>query len=390
MKIVILSMFSVPTGHTKVAEVLRNSLSQEYPNAEIKIIDFLTFSSSLLEKMVSNIYYKWIRESPESYKSFYQKVMMKESDQSVFLKSISRFSPYFENKVLTLVKNEKPSLLMCTHSFPSRIIGKIKSQSNNLTCKTVNVYTDFFVNDVWEKEQIDYHLVSTEQVKQKLVTEHRISPDRVYYTGIPVSEVFKRKNPSLPLQRKGRKHVLVAGGNSGLCMGKNVFRDFSESKHLQFSVLCGHNHRLYRSLLEKPNITPYMYIEDLERLNDIYDSVDCIITKPGGVTISEVLHKQIPVFIFAYLPGQEEFNLTYLLERNLVFHFDEKEPFSSLEEILYDPNEVQRKVEGVERYLSSLQYGLPEVWKKIQVNTRQKFNMNPVDQKPSSEIFLSG
>ena len=100
MKIVILSMFSVPTGHTKVAEVLQDSIRQDYPDAEIKIIDFLSFSNPLLEKMISGVYFKWIRTSPESYKGFYQKVMMKEKEQSFFLRSISRLATYFEKKVL--------------------------------------------------------------------------------------------------------------------------------------------------------------------------------------------------------------------------------------------------------------------------------------------------
>ena len=60
MKIVILSMFSVPTGHTKVAEAIRKSISFEHPNADIKIVDFLSFANPLLEKMISSVYFKWI------------------------------------------------------------------------------------------------------------------------------------------------------------------------------------------------------------------------------------------------------------------------------------------------------------------------------------------
>ncbi|MGF3104695.1 MGDG synthase family glycosyltransferase [Rossellomorea sp. DUT-2] len=389
MKIVILSMFSVPTGHTKVAEVLHNSIRHDYPDAEIKIIDFLSFSNPLLEKMISGIYFKWIITSPESYKGFYQKVMMKDKEQSLLLRSISRFATYFEKKVLTIVEEEKPSLVICTHSFPSRMIGRLKSREGSISCKTMNAYTDFFVNGVWETGKIDYHLVPTKEVKDTLVRHHNVSSDRVYQTGIPVSDVFKSNGSSQsPLSKKG-KHILVAGGNSGLCVWKNGIKGFSRYPDVHFSVLCGHNHRLYRSLLNQPNITPYTYIQDQEELNALYDAVDGIITKPGGVTISEVLHKKIPVFILDYLPGQEEFNLHYLVEQELVFYIRDTQDFSSLEEILYDHKEIQQRVENMEDYLSSLSGGFTEILRKIQEETRQTIKVKSVKGKADIGIFLS-
>ncbi|TYS89780.1 MGDG synthase family glycosyltransferase [Rossellomorea aquimaris] len=389
MKIVILSMFSVPTGHTKVAEVLQDSIRHDYPDAEIKIIDFLSFSNPLLEKMISGVYFKWIRTSPESYKGFYQKVMMKEKEQSFFLRSISRFATYFEKKVLKVVEEEKPSLVICTHSFPSRMIGRLKSREGDIPCKTMNAYTDFFVNGVWETGKIDYHLVPTAEVKETLIMHHNVSADRVYQTGIPVSDVFKSKDSSQSPRSKKGKHILVAGGNSGLCVWKNGIKDFSRYPDVHFSVLCGHNHRLYRSLINQPNITPYMYIQDPEELNALYDAVDGIITKPGGVTISEVLHKKIPVFILDYLPGQEEFNLHYLVEHDLVFYIRDTEDFSSLKEILYNYKEIQQRVENMEDYLSSLTGGFSDILRKIQEETRQTIKVKSVKGKADIGVFLS-
>ena len=44
-------------------------------------------------------------------------------------------------------------------------------------------------------------------------------------------------------------------------------------------------------------------------MNELYSMADAIITKPGGVTISEALKKGLPIFIHSALPGQEEINL---------------------------------------------------------------------------------
>ena len=171
-----------------------------------------------------------------------------------------------------------------------------------------------------------------------------------------------------------------------MCVWKDDFTGPCSYKHVHFSVLCGHNHKLYRSLLHKPNVTPYMYIQNQEELNALYDEVDGIITKPGGVTISEVLHKKIPVFIFDTLPGQEEYNLQYLVDQDLVFHIKETGDLSSLEAFLNDYNEIQQKIDNVETYLSSLTCGLSDVLLNIQKDSRQRINVHPVEKKENRDF----
>lgn len=50
-------------------------------------------------------------------------------------------------------------------------------------------------------------------------------------------------------------------------------------------------------------------------MNQLYNKADAILTKPGGVTISEALQKKLPILVHTSLPGQEEINLDYLLEK---------------------------------------------------------------------------
>ena len=53
------------------------------------------------------------------------------------------------------------------------------------------------------------------------------------------------------------------------------------------------------------------------------DEVDAVVTKPGGVTVSELLHKRIPMFTIDCLPGQERINLQYLQRNGLIYHLAE-------------------------------------------------------------------
>lgn len=60
-----------------------------------------------------------------------------------------------------------------------------------------------------------------------------------------------------------------------------------------------------------------------EKMNELYNLADAIITKSGGVTISEAINKKVHIFIHSVLPGQEEINLKYLQEQCLVFTITE-------------------------------------------------------------------
>jgi processive 1,2-diacylglycerol beta-glucosyltransferase len=377
LKIILLSMFSVPTGHVKVAEVIQQKIKGNHPDAEVKIVDFLSFSNQLLENAVSGFYLKWIKAFPESYKQFYSQLMMSD-DYTGMLKSLSMFSIYFEMKLKKLVEDENPSHIICTHSFPSRILGNLKKKSAVFTPKTVNVYTDFFINGVWDKANIDFHLVPSSETKHELIQEHSVPSDRIFSTGVPVSDIFKDGKEREQKAESDHKHLLVAGGNNGLCVLHEFMMNPSSAQNFRYTVLCGHNKKLFDMLSNKPNITPLMYIDDREELNAIYDSVDAIITKPGGVTITEVLNKRIPIFIHDYLPGQEEVNLEFLKEKKLVYLLNNDHPMEIITSILNDKREMNDHLVRLHQYLSSISTSVDE-----SLHTLMKINQEDLLIQPA-------
>ncbi|QGS68545.1 hypothetical protein CV093_08425 [Oceanobacillus sp. 143] len=88
-----------------------------------------------------------------------------------------------------------------------------------------------------------------------------------------------------------------------------------------YKVLCGKNIDLFQSIerLNHSHIKPLPYLESKEEMNHLYNEADAIITKPGGVTITESLWKKLPIFVYEALPGQEEINLNYLQRQGLIF-----------------------------------------------------------------------
>ncbi|MFD2195069.1 hypothetical protein [Oceanobacillus bengalensis] len=105
-----------------------------------------------------------------------------------------------------------------------------------------------------------------------------------------------------------------------------------------YKVLCGKNKHLFHSIdqLNHPYIKALPYLHSKEEMNQLYVEADAMITKPGGVTISECIWRKIPTIVYEALPGQEEFNLNYLIERGLVFYLKKWESHTNIESIMLD------------------------------------------------------
>ena len=315
-KILFLPLFRMPSGHHHVADALMEGIQNRSNELEVKKLDFLSEISPFLETFVSSLYLKWIQYSPKSYNLAYRHFSYtKSNDPNPFL----WYELLFIHEMEQIVKREQPSLIVCTHGFPSYFISRLKMK-NRLNVPVINVYTDFFINDIWGKKGIDYHFVPNLSIKNQLEENHLVDADQILCSGIPVHEVFNRKEKSD--QKKEGYSILLAGGSSGLGNMDDVINEVNELEHVAtIKILCGNNHELYERIrsLNNKNVIPVPYLSSKQEMNELYEECDAIVTKPGGITISEALKKRLPIFIHSRLPGQEKVNEEFLTSHGLAF-----------------------------------------------------------------------
>ncbi|MRX72073.1 hypothetical protein GJU40_07795 [Bacillus lacus] len=310
MKILFLPLFHMQSGHHKSSDVLMAAFEKEYPQATCEKVEFLSYCSPLMESAVSQGYVSFIKAVPKGYSKFYKQFFKQES---LLLKLF--YEMLFIEKMEQLLQRKKPDIIVCTHSFPSFLVDKLK-KNGLCNVPVVNVYTDFFVNSLWGAESADFHLAPSTECRDLLASKG-ICFSKILVTGIPVAEQLKKKKQ---IWRKNDEvHVLIAGGSLGLGSLAS-FLDTRRGQHgVKYKILCGSNQKLYQTVanLNRADITPLSYVRCPKRMNDLYDWADAIITKPGGVTISEAMRKSVPIFIHSVLPGQEENNLSYLTQHGL-------------------------------------------------------------------------
>ncbi|PLS04160.1 MGDG synthase family glycosyltransferase [Neobacillus cucumis] len=336
-KILFLPLLQMQSGHHQVAEALMDLLKEQSDHLILKKMDLLSYTNKSLEKMISRGYLNWIRYAPETYNIAYKNFFyMPDTERQ----SLKWYEPLFLKKMEQLLREENPDLLVCTHGFPSHLLSILK-QRGKCNIPVINVYTDFFVNSVWGKEGIEAHLVPSQRVKETLFKKFRIPKHKMMVTGIPVHEEITRNAEVLKTKHE-RPKILIAGGNSGLGGMKKLLEELKPSSSLDYLVLCGKNKKLYDEIFSwnLDHITPLPYLSSRSAMNELYEEVDAIMTKPGGVTVSEALHKRLPIFVHSMLPGQEKINLRILKEQKLVFVLDQE---SSMEQqLLSVMNDRQR------------------------------------------------
>ncbi len=324
-QVLFMPLLQIPSGHHHVADCIEEQLNKFPGVFQCEKVELLSYCYGKAETLVSTIYLQWIHKLPHLYSQVYKRAAVKNAKTN---RLVITYEWLFYKKILHLLQQVNPDIIICTHALPSYLFNRLKREKH-WSGKVINVYTDYFVNNLWGIHQIDYHFVPSQHVKQGLINKG-VKEQQIFISGIPIHPVFKESNPPI---KKSKPVVLISGGNLGVGSILQLLQRLIPSGMIQYKVLCGKNQILfdYLNQLNHPHIIPIPYIDSKEEMNDLYDKADAILTKPGGVTITECLWKRLPIFVYEALPGQEEYNLAYLKGQGLVFPIDQWNSSTNIE-----------------------------------------------------------
>ncbi|MBJ8031363.1 glycosyltransferase [Bacillus cereus group sp. N21] len=350
--ILFLPFLQIPSGHHQVAHALMEGIQKDQFNIKCDQVDILSYSYGRIEALVSNVYLKWIKEFPDFYNWIYQNSVYKNVEEN---KRYRLYELLFVPFMRRLIRDKQPDLIICTHALPSYILNYLK-EKGELKTPVINVYTDYFIHSCWGIEHNDFHFVPSHHMKEFL-KKKGVNDEQIFITGIPIHNKIKKQKEYIMNIASSAWSVLITGGSLGVGAIEDLIHKIGMETKIHFYVLCGKNANLYQKLqqLQRDNITPLKYITSREKMNKLYDQIDAIVTKPGGVTISESLFKRKPIFIYHVLPGQEEINLQQLKKLGVIFYLNKwKDEKGTLEEQLYsffqNKNQLQRYQERITEY----------------------------------------
>jgi len=178
------------------------------------------------------------------------------------------------------------------------------------------------IHSLFWSDHITRVLVPTNEARA-LAIRRGMRPDRVITTGQPVLPDFAARAARGRAMRKvlGLDErmftVLLMGGGDGMGRLEVTARELALSGlPIQMLVVCGRN-RTVRENLEFVNPrVPYMKIFGfVDNVPELMGASDLIITKAGPGTICEAFIAGLPIMLYDAVPGQEEGNVHYVVEK---------------------------------------------------------------------------
>lgn len=312
MKVLILTA-ATGGGHAKAAEALAECLAEKHPEWETVTADSLKCISPIVDRLVVGVYLGTVKNTPNLYGKLYD---LSEKEQSLTDLTLA-FNRLLSYRLYSFIESCRPSVIVCTHSFPLQMLSSLKRR-HRISIPVIGIVTDFVSHLFWKLDGIDALIVSHQHIKEDMM-KIGIPGGIIHTFGIPVAAAFRDRpdRGSLlgELGLEDKTTLLIMGGSLGMGEVKGIFGSLLKCRRdLQLIAVTGWNGKL-RSQLEELSQGSDKSVSVLgysDRVHLLMGISDLIITKPGGVTVSEALVKKLPILIIPPIPGQEVRNASFL------------------------------------------------------------------------------
>ena len=248
--------------------------------------------------------------------NFYGKIY-RDSDKESKLNNLCNGVNKSKGKhLLPVIEAFNPDVIISCHAFITTMLGDLKTKGK-IQAKVIALITDFAPHYTYIADGVDHYVVSTDKMLKDFKYKYKIDENKVHKFGIPVFQRFTHNIDKNELLRKlslkpDVKTILFMAGSFGVKEVLGVYKDIAEkNSNCQFVVITGNNERLYNSFktVVGDNTQLLMFVNNVE---DYMHCADLIITKPGGLTVSESIACALPMAIYSAFPGQEADNAAYL------------------------------------------------------------------------------
>lgn len=318
MKRIMVLYTSVGGGHYRAADGIKKYIDEKYPGQyTVDLIDGQNYVSKTVDKIIIKSYVNMARYSPKTWSKIYK---MGEENHS-----LSSFSNGVQNmlskKLYELFEQQDPDIVISTHYFMTEMVACLK-RKNKTNCKLAVILTDYASHKFWlsSTEMVDLYFVANEQMKYTLIHDG-VDESKINVTGIPVRPEFLEKyDKEKTMQEFGFSSdiptfLIFGGGQYGMSDASKIFKGILDIKqNIQIIAIAGKSEKTkatFEELAAKSN-KKVQILGFTDRVAELMSASDFIVSKPGGLTTTEILVSNKPFIIFSPVPGQEEENSEFL------------------------------------------------------------------------------
>lgn len=320
MKNILIFYASYGGGHLNAAKSIYECLLQDNKNNSIELIDCMKYVNKTVEKLSTAAYREAAKKIPWVWGKIYN-----DSQKGPLAHLSTRSNKIMAIKLLKLLREKKPDLIISTHPFSSQMCSYLK-RKGKINAKIATIMTDFAPHDQWlvGSDFTDFFFVANDKMKEYLITK-KIDRKKVFVTGIPLSDRFLQKYDRKKVLdhfglEDGKKNILFFGGGE-FGLGKSrtfeIFDCLIKTSHnMQIIAIAGKNEKMktkFDEIVKSNHATNRVKVLSFtNQVPELMSISNLVVTKPGGMTTTESLASELPMIIINPIPGQEEENAEFL------------------------------------------------------------------------------
>ena len=335
-------------GHLSAARSIKQYLDENFEDVETELVDCVKYINKGLDKITTLAYKEMAKKAPWAWGEIYN-----HSQKGTMSHISNGANKVMSIKLYKLFEEFKPDIVISTHPFGSQMTAYLKSKGKT-NCILASVMTDFASHDQWlvGHEYIDHIFVSHEGMKKDIISKG-IKASKIHATGIPLSNRFlehfdrKKIKSSFDLDINKKTILFFGGGEFGLGKDKTlkILKAFIDNINDEYQIIAisGKNAKMQEKFTElvgdNPNVQVYGFTNEVPELMSISDLV---VTKPGGLTITESLASGLPIVVINPIPGQELENAEFLEKKGVAVWIRKSEdPEQAVSELLSNPEQIK-------------------------------------------------
>ncbi len=318
-RVLILSA-SVGAGHLRAAEALELAMKELDPQATVENIDVLQFTNAVFRRVYSQAYLDLANKLPHVLGYFYDLLDRKPSPRhksDTLRRLVQRMNL---GRFLKFLGSQSWDVVVNTHFLSAEIIAALK-RKKKFHAPQITTVTDFEAHRLWVNAPCEHYFTATDEAARHLQS-WGVPGESISVTGIPIHPAFSRAPDRDECRAKhglgsDRPIVLQLSGGFGVGPIEKIFRAILDVEvPLEVVVVSGRNAKLKAGLerIAPPDRHRAHVLGFTTEIHELMAAADIVVSKPGGLTTSEVLASGAAMAIINPIPGQESRNSDFLLE----------------------------------------------------------------------------
>lgn len=303
-------------GHNAVAAALAESFRRLGVSSDTA--DGLSFISQKASRFVSKWHTRFYRRYPKLYKAGY---MSAENDAE----SNDRDNPVYRymargaRRLDRAIQDGGYDAVVCVHVIPAMMMTELRRQHETgpVFCF---VATDYTCSPTVGGCTPDICVIPHEELAEEFVS-CGIARETLLAAGIPVRAVFRERGDraaarsELALPLEGR-HIVLMSGSIGCGPMADIAAELEKRMERGdfASVLCGSNRQMLYALRRR-GFRRVEAVGFTNRVHRYMDSADVLVSKPGGISITEAGTRGVPLLLADMVGGCETRNQEFFHAR---------------------------------------------------------------------------